>query len=289
MGNPRFYYSPGDVEEIEEVDLGESLQDLQEDPAAVRADSFGGDGSFFTQYSGQAFQVRIMLERFGTSGSSSLERKLGAMLNHLQRGGVVCFSRDHAKTWCSFMSSAYARGTTTVGTLGNMLSGLSASAELVSGDEVVIENEEPYGYREIRSVSSYAARSITLGEGLVYPYNRAPGLMPPMIRWRDFYPGLYLRADDSRGQRIRPDARRNWTLDLSLYWSPVSFIGAFYAPRLAAPDLGVFGVSADRGIGRDKLNVGTLSTRGLSLGDLLGVTRRKAGRPPHNTPRGEIS
>jgi hypothetical protein len=290
MGNPRFYYSPGDLAEIEEVDLGESLQDLQEDPAAVRADSFGGDGSFYTQYGGQAFMVRIMLERFGTAGASSLERKLNTMLNHLQRGGVVCFSRDHAKTWCSFMSSNYLRGTTAIGTLGNMLSGLSAFGAVAASDEVVIESEEPWGFREVRSVSSVSGTTVTLGEGLVYPYNRTAGLMTPMVRWRDFYPGLYLRAEDSRDQKVRSDARRNWTLDLPLYWSPSSFIGAFYQAQPVGSGLTPTAAGYQEPYRRQALPIGTAATKGMSLGALLGSARRKYdGKSGFDSRRGELA
>ena len=278
MGNPAFYYTPTDGATIETVDLGEALQDLQEEPSGLRQDSFAGDGSLYTHRLGESFKVRIMLERFGTAGSSSLERQLSTMLNHLQRGGVVYFTRDTAKCWATMFVGGWARAGTAITTAGNLLTGLSASGTLASGDEVVIETEEPIGYREYRGVTSVSGGALTLSEGLTYEYGGFGSAWYTIARWRDCYPGLYLLADDARGNKVKSDARRNWTLDLDLYWSPASFIGALRAlttarfgnealtsigvPGVATAPVLPFKTSTAHGIGMEAL-VGRIRLRNI--------------------------
>ena len=77
MSDPRFYWSPDPDGSLEVIDLGEGLTDFQELPALVRRDdSYTGSMLPSCSFQGGSRLYRITLERFGTAGSSALERKL---------------------------------------------------------------------------------------------------------------------------------------------------------------------------------------------------------------------
>lgn len=238
MGQPRFYYYPDETGSLEIIDLGEGLSDLQETPGAIATDTYAADGKAYRSFQRDTFEVRIVLERFGTPGVSSLERKLLTLQSHLQRGGWVGFSRDHAKAWASMRSGAASRGDTIFYTPGSGFTSWSSSGTLAAGDEVVIESAPPDSRRELSTVSSLSSGGdVTLGAGLIYSYDGHP-----LIRWRDFYPTLRLAAGNLR-PIVTHDHRRNWTLDATFEYNVADhaalwtdYSTPYDSPIIHAPD-----------------------------------------------------
>lgn len=261
MGNPRFYYYPDDTGSLEAVDLGEALSDLQETPGAVVSDAYGGDRTPYRMWHASTFQVRITLERFGSPSTNSVERKLQTLQAHLQRGGVVGFSRDQNKTWAALRTGTATRGDAIFYTPGSGFAGWSSLATLASGDEIVIEDLA--GHRELNTVSALGATGdITLGNNLVYTYEGHP-----LVRWRDFYPVLSLPASEAGRSFITSDRRRNWTLEVTLEYSIAAAL-ALWGDSYADPYgmLGGFSMRDGDGLG------------GLGLEELLPGRLTRAGR-----------
>lgn len=215
MGTPRIYWYPDPAGSLETLDFGEGLSDLQELPGALVEDAYTGDGYPFRSFLQGNFRIRIILERFGSPGTSSLERKFSSLQAHLDRGGFIGFSRDHAKTWASLAAPGPVRGDTTVYTgTGNGFTAWSSSGTPAEGDELVIESGAPEFQREIAVCAALTvtpAVHLPLSAGCIYTYNQGV-----IARWRDFYPVLFRPKDQVGRPIVTPDHRRNWTLDLTL-------------------------------------------------------------------------
>lgn len=276
MGQPRFYYYPDETGSLEVIDLGEGLSDLQETSAAIATDTYAADGKAYRSFQRDTFEVRIVLERFGTPGVSSLERKLQNLQSHLQRGGWVGFSRDHAKAWASIRSGAASRGDTIFYTGGSGFLSWSSSATLAAGDEVVIESAPPDSRREISTVSALSSGGdVSLGTALVYTYDGHP-----IIRWRDFYPTLRLAAGNLR-PIVTHDHRRNWTLDATFEYSVADhaalwtdYSTPYDSPVVYTPGPGGFGGS------RPAMRDDTGGRLGVSLETALGSRDSFGGSVP---------
>lgn len=231
MGNPRFYYYPDAAGSLEEIDLGEGLSDIQELEWADAEDAYTGEYVGYRSFLGAALPVRIVLERFGSPGSSALERKLKTLTSHLHKGGAVGFSRDHAKTWASVTSASPPnRGNTLLYTSGgNGFADWSTAGTVAAGDEIVIETPPPEHQREIAVCGSLTVTPPVhlpiASPGAVYTYTR-----PAVVRWRDFYPVMWLARDQLRRPIVTHDHRRNFTLDVTLEYNPAAVL-ALWAPQ----------------------------------------------------------
>ena len=153
MATPRLYYYPDPDGSLETIDFGEGLSDLQELPSADVADAYNGAGVGYRSLLASTLRLRIVLERFGSVGTSSLERKLMSLQAHLAKGGLVGFSRDHAKTWAG-KAQRPTRGDTVIYTNGNGFTAWSSSGNIVQNDEVVLETPHPDAYREVALVGA---------------------------------------------------------------------------------------------------------------------------------------
>lgn len=275
MAAPRFYYYPDETGSLESVDLGEGLSNLQETASAIVTDTYAADGKAYRSFQRDTFEVRIELERFGTPGTNSLERKLQNLQSHLQRGGWVGFSRDHAKTWASIRSGAASRGDTIFYTGGSGFSAWSASGTLAAGDEVVIETAPPDSRREISTVSSLGSTGdVSLGTALVFSYDGHP-----IIRYRDFYPCLRLAAGNLR-PLVTHDHRRNWTLDATFEYSVADHMAlwADYSTPYDSPVVYVPG--GGFGGSRPAMRDDTGGRFGSSLESILGTRGSHGGVTP---------
>jgi hypothetical protein len=226
MGDPRFYYYP-EGGGLETVDLAEGLSNIEIVMAIRREDAIGLSGAMSTAILGPSWTVRVVLENFGTPGAVALERKLETLINHLRRGGLCGFARDHAKAFCAARAGASARGWAYINTGGNAFSAWSAAAVIASGDEVAIEQAPPGCLAEVRLSSGMTGTRIDLSETTVYEMDPAKGTA--WVRHRDFFPVCYLSAEDARTNPLTHDHRRNYTLDLRL-----SFDSAGLATLLTA-------------------------------------------------------
>ena len=218
MGNPRFYYYPDEAGSLETIDLGEGLTDLVELPGAVVEDAASLDGYPYRSFLRDTFGIRIVLERFGSSGTSSLERKFATLQSHLGRGGLVGFSKDHSKTWAAIRTGSATRGDPLFQTPGNGFTAWAPAGTLASGDEIAIESPAPDSRREYTTISALSSTGdLTLVDALRYTYDGHP-----IARYRDFYPVCWLSADGVSRPIVVSDHRRNWTLDLTLEYLPAA-------------------------------------------------------------------
>ena len=108
MGTPHIYYYPTGTN-LESIDLGEELSDLTETAGAEVEDAVTLDGLFSRNLLSQTYKVRLYLERFGSLGGSSLERKLKTLEAHLFAGGVIGFTRDETKAYCASSNGGFTR------------------------------------------------------------------------------------------------------------------------------------------------------------------------------------
>lgn len=215
---PIFYWYPVSGGSLEKTDFGEALSDVQESPSARAVDAYTGALVGYRSFMGATKRVRIILERFGKTGGDSLELKFQTLESHLQKGGLVSFSRNDAKTWASKTSSPATRGDTIIYCgLGNYFTAFSAAGNLAQYDDAVLESAHPESQREVFTVGvgGGTPRTQVSTPGAVYTYAGTT-----IVRWRDFYPFCWLPADQLGRSFITHDHRRNFTLDITLEYSP---------------------------------------------------------------------
>ena len=100
MGNPFFSWYPHQtntgVAYFEKIDIPEDLTDLQVTPRRDVADAFTLHGGRSRELLRPWVEIRILYDRFT---SRPLFRRFSAMINHLERGGVVAFGVDSDKVY----------------------------------------------------------------------------------------------------------------------------------------------------------------------------------------------
>lgn len=222
MGNPTFWYYPDPDGSIETVDLADTLSDLVETPVTETSDARGLDWVASRTVLGSGLRVRIELERFGASASSSLERALRTLENHLHRGGLVGFAADSAKAWAAVAGLGQVSGTTSWVGSAQIFTVFAPAAALASGDEVVIETPSPEAQREYNTAGATVTAStnlVTLASALRYTFGPNS-----VLRWRDFFPIMRLPSDQTGKTLVTNDRRRNFTLSVDLEYTPADVI-----------------------------------------------------------------
>jgi hypothetical protein len=208
--DPAFYWYPSDAGTLETTDLGEGMSDIQETPLVAAEDAYTGSYGLTRNFIASCYRVRLVLERFGAPGTSSVERALRTLESHLHRGGSVGFTRDQSKAWAGSVGTGrYAlRGSTLLYTSGSLFTAWSPSGTLANGDEVVVESANPIANREFKTASSITAGQLTLAAGLTYDHTTQT-----FARWRDFYPTLKLPKDQLGRPIVTHDHRITFTFD----------------------------------------------------------------------------
>lgn len=257
MGNPAFYLYPEASGPLKVVDFGQSISDCYLVPTRRRTDAVGGDGVARSLLGPGGAKVTIRRER---SALRSTERAWRNVEDHLIRGGRVGFSWDHSKTWAGFLNAYPTQGNTLLYTDGNAFTSWSSSAALASGDELVIESPNPELKREVTTFSSInSANQITIGSALWYTY--AAGAM---VRWRSFWPALYLAQDQLNKSIVTSDHGINYTLQVELTVDP-----AIYAPASAGGlDINILAGPTDP-IGHARMSLEDMLGRGGSSGSVV--------------------
>jgi hypothetical protein len=230
MGNPTIYYYPDAGGSLETIDFGERLSDLQISQRREVFDGYTRSGAL-TRSTGRSYlEVRIILENFTTG---SLVRDLESLSAHLERGNPVGFALDSAKAWAGFVRTSTAsgyytpeRGETRAVTTGNLFNSWSTSANIQSGDEVVVASCSPSGLRETKLTSGVTSSGANIvffaGDPLVYTHQNAPIL----VRHRDFFPALVMPEDQVNNPIITTNHRISYTLDLILVedWGTITAV-----------------------------------------------------------------
>lgn len=216
MSTSYFYLYPDDDGPLLAVDLAECVSSRIERPAPDRILTRSADGSGWSSSTAFGYTVNLTLQAFGSAAATALERKLQLVANHLNRGGMVGFSRDHAKTWACIISAPPRAADTTMTAPGNGFASWSSAGTLAAGDEVTIETGHPENRRDILTVTSLTGTTLTLAEALRLSFR-----YPPLVRWRDFWPLLYTDpSDGTAAVDVVQTIGYAYTLDITLRYAP---------------------------------------------------------------------
>jgi hypothetical protein len=253
-----FYWQPRGTATVETVTLP-WLTELRADVAGVTNRSRNGVGSVVQYTHAPEMTVRIEAERFGGPDTSTVERKLYALEAHLQAGGVVGFSRYHAKAWSTIAVAGRnpARGDTTIYGRGNGWTAYNAAGTLAVGDEVVIEGIHPETRREVVTVGSLPVDPpihVLLAAGCVNSYDG----LPAIYRYRWFFPLLVMK--DPGAQIVTSERRMNFTLGVDLLYQPGLVLDAWSVDRGSAYEVpaAMRSMSAGSKPGLDKANIAAI-------------------------------
>lgn len=259
MGAAKIYYYPRGALSFKTITLTR-LSDLQIEPHRVIRDAQSLSGFTLRSDLGSWRGVRIISERIT---DDSLVRELRTLQSHLRAGGRCSFVRDSDKAIAWSGSSSQAAGNLSVAvTSGVNAFPFNASAALVSGDQITIEDLNPDHRLELVRFSSISGSRIVISDALTFGYTNQT-----IIRYEDFYPVLRMGEDQSsNGSPMISEYRRSWTLDLSLEESPgeVNAVTAV-ADGLAGPLKGTDGggFTIDQVVNFDRIDL--LAGRDLSI------------------------
>ena len=205
------------------ITFTEGLSDLQILPRRTVIDTYALDGSRKRELLRPSLDVRIVLERYTDRG---LFRELNALINHLERGGVVAFGTDSAKAWACPLAETIAPKTKVLRVGANETTTYhadSASTVPTVGDELTIESSPPLAKRESHILQSVSSRDdggfdLTIDDpsGSVenftfdyYPENS-------LVRFSDFFPTMYQPTGAVGAAVNTHDHRISYTLDITL-------------------------------------------------------------------------
>lgn len=216
MGNAYILYYPENGKTLESIDLGRNLTDLQESPVSDRAAASSVYGSSVVSQYSNLMRVRVTLSRFSgaTAAGATLARQLFTLQSHMDRGGTVAVAGNISKAYATYTKSGLTRGTTRIPTTGNVWDFGTSGRDVASGDEVMVQSDNPECRRELRKITLNTPTAMTLTEGLVYDYTRWM-----MVRHRDFYPVLRFPSDE-RQLILTSERRLVYTLDMTLEEDP---------------------------------------------------------------------
>ena len=258
MGSPTFYYYAEDRAPLTVLSFSTRvISDLFASPSRVRVDAVGGAGSPVHRLGPAIGTVTIRRER---CSDASLVRSWRNLEDHLLNGGRVGFSYDHAKTWAGYASGPIVIGQTIAYTFGNAFSAWSSSATFASGDELIIEEPNPYGRRYYTTASSISSGQITMGSSFGMDFSNGC-----MVRYARFWPSLYLPDELIPRQRISSDHGLLFGLDLTLAVDPGILQRATWEGQpWGGPSLGLRGASDGAGSAGYSLEgvLGSIASRG---------------------------
>ena len=267
MGYPTFYYYKEERGPLTVVSFGRPISDVYQTPMRERADAVGGNGSPVHRVGAALATVTIRRER---CTDLALVRQWRDVEDHLLAGGRVGFSWDHAKTWAAYASGPLVIGQTIAYTYGNAFTAWSSSAALANGDELAIEEPNPYGRRRTATVSSVTAGQVSLGEAFGNDFEHGC-----MVRYHRFWPSLYLPEELIRRTRITSDRGLIFGLDLTLAVDPAILQRATWDGTPAGgPDLGLRSSTAGAssvGMSLEALTRGSVGVGGPSASRKPGV------------------
>lgn len=212
MGTSKIWLYPHAYGTVTEIDLGETLSDLQFTPTVDQAISEGMTGiQAITRFSARA-AVRVVHERFT---SAAVAREMYMVEDHLKAGGVIALAVDNLKAWAGYATTIPTRGDTTI-EVANQVWPYRANATMDTGDEVEILSNQPRVFREFREVTgTITGNSLTLSESLRYAY-RDEGAIWVLVRERGFWPALRLPKEGRGAALVTHDHRIAYTFDAQL-------------------------------------------------------------------------
>jgi len=228
MASPFFTWWPhmsGLLGARETITLSEDMSDLQVTPRRDVIDTYSLHGGRSREMLRPWLDVRLVLERFT---DRDLFRKFSAMINHLERGGVVAFGLDSSKAWAATTATYTQQGDMRV-YCGKVITekyhAASASVEPAATDEFVIESGPPTGKREYHLIHSAvgsptSAVVIDIDSSTSSPTTMFRDDYPigSRVRFSDFYPTLILDAGAVGTGLLTHDHRISYTLDLPLVY-----------------------------------------------------------------------
>lgn len=212
LAAPAFYWedSAGTTNKL--IWDGEAVSDFNPQTEALSDSAAALTGAVYRSTYGCRRRISLTMERFKNSDGSR-ERKLRAMLAHLDQGGWVAFTHDQQRVWAAASTGPVAVGTSSITTGGNAFTGLEATGMVSNGDHVIIRNPSPYSRWEKLETNAW-----TGGPPAV---NWAPTIPSPrrfsystgaVLCWEGFYPRLVL-----------PEGRTTDGALVNSYWNTWDF------------------------------------------------------------------
>lgn len=221
MANPHFYWYDEPGKGLTALDTGRPLARLEEIPLYTVQDGKNGYGSAYRVAVTGGMRVRLVFQNVALTSSAGnvLENALRTLWGHLQRGGRCGFSRDHAKTFAGFSTSTSTRGASYARCGTNAFSAYSTSGALASGDPIVLETGNPDQRREYHNFSSAVGTQFNLSGTTIYN-----DLGSYMLRYKWFWPALYLPEDLVNQNPFSDQYRIHFTFDCTLEVDPLVYL-----------------------------------------------------------------
>jgi hypothetical protein len=182
---------------------------------------------------------RVTMERdsMQTDAGRARWRALQAVVSHLETGGAIGLSTDHAKSWAGYPAGAIIQGGSYVTWWGNAFSAWNSSAAPVAGDDIVVEQAPMYGLRECHKVAALSGSQISYS-GTTGVFDHAG--VPLLVRYAGFFPALRMPFD----KYTPPETNEHGiihTLELNLEMD-----AAVYAANVQQQSLGLGSTSASQ-------------------------------------------
>ena len=246
MGNPCFWYYPGGSGSgAIELEIPGPLSDLIFTPLRDRRSGWTLAGEMRSAVNSGRMRVTISCGPFNNTGNyQHLPYQLESMSAHLEKGGAVSFCADKDKAVASFINAYSTSTTTSICTLSdpNVFAAYNGSAALVTDDIVCIESPNPELNREYSRLSAnLTATTLSLADPMRYDHKESP----LMVRYRDFFPVLYMPQDRLGTNMITHEHRNTFTLDLTLEQSVDGFV-KFYPDPVEVPGIELTGPGEQR-------------------------------------------
>lgn len=208
----KLWFFPDPNGTIEEIDLGETISDLQFNPSPNQSISEGLTGALSTTQFNSRARLRVVHERFT---SAALARDFYALETHLKNGGLVAIAVEASQAWAGFAEAIPDRGDTSL-TIAAQSFPYQSSPTILNGDEVEVMGAQPYALREFCSVNGdTSGLTIALSESLRFSLSGI-GSRWCFVRHRGFWPLLRLPKDQRDSPLVTHDHRISYTFDAQL-------------------------------------------------------------------------
>lgn len=236
MGSPTFYFYTGSKLQTVTLPRLTRLEPVYQPQLATLTT---GNLGMVQVSQGVRRQWRITMERDSmlTDAGRARWRALHALVSHLEAGGVIGFSTDHAKSWAGYPAGTIIQGGSYVTWWGNAFSAWNSSAAPVAGDDIVIEQAPMYGLTECHKVATLSGNQISYsGTTNVFDH----GSTPKLVRYAGFFPALRM-ASDRYTTPITNEHGIIYSLELTLEMD-----AGIYAANVQQQNLGLGSTSASQ-------------------------------------------
>lgn len=219
--DPRFYWYDEEGKSLSTLDAGRPLARIEDIPTYDVQDAKNGYGTAYRTAMAGGMRVRLVFQNVPLTGTAgeAFEHGLRTLWSHLQRGGRCGFSRNHSKSYAGFSVGMATRGQA-YGTSGaNAFASYSPSAVLSTNDPIVLETGNPDQRREYHRLNTISGSQFSFSGTTMYN-----DLGSYLLRYRWFWPFLYLPQDLVGQNPFSDQYRIHFTFDCTLEVDPIVYL-----------------------------------------------------------------